>query len=48
VTGLEGLKPLELANTIILSSHSEQQVTIPVERAAYSNLMKKLKGEQSG
>ena len=48
VTGLEGLKSLELANAIILSSHSEQQVTIPVERAAYSNLMKKLKGEQSG
>jgi len=48
VTGAEGLKSLELANAIILSSHSEQPVRIPVERAAYSNLMQKLKREQSG
>ena len=45
VTGLEGLKSLELANAIILSSCAERPVSIPVDRAAYASLMKKLKGE---
>ncbi len=46
VTGREGLKSLELANAIILSSYSERPVSIPVDRAAYSALMRKLKREE--
>jgi predicted dehydrogenase len=39
VDGREGLMSLELANAIILSSHTGQPVTLPVDRAAYSALL---------
>jgi UDP-N-acetyl-2-amino-2-deoxyglucuronate dehydrogenase len=37
--GREGILSLELANAITLSSYTERAVTLPVDRAAYSELL---------
>ncbi len=37
--GREGIMSLELANAITLSSYTNQAVTLPVDRAAYSELL---------
>lgn len=42
--GVEGLKSLELANAIILSSQIERPVSLPIDRAAYHTLLEKLRG----
>ena len=47
VTGEEGRKSLELANSIILSSREDRAVTLPVDRAAYARLLVKLQGVAS-
>lgn len=41
--GAEGLKSLELANAIILSSHLERPVSLPVDRNAYHELLEQLR-----
>jgi UDP-N-acetyl-2-amino-2-deoxyglucuronate dehydrogenase len=43
----EGLMSLELANAITLSSFTGQQVTFPLDRTAYNNLLQTLINEQS-
>jgi predicted dehydrogenase len=43
--GREAMMSLELANAIILSSYSERAVTLPVDRAAYAELLARLQGE---
>jgi predicted dehydrogenase len=45
ITGREGIMALELANAIALSSHSERAVTLPLDRAEYSALLERLRGE---
>jgi hypothetical protein len=40
--GEAGLKSLELANAIILSSHRRKPVDIPISRRAFDSLMRKL------
>jgi predicted dehydrogenase len=40
--GVEGLNAVELINAIILSSHSGQTVSVPVDRTAYDDLMDEL------
>jgi len=47
VTGEEGRKSLELANSIILSSKADRAVTLPLDRAAYSSLLTTLQGGAS-
>ncbi len=46
VTGIEGLKSLELANAIILSSHRGEAVGVPIPRKSYSELMRLLAGRK--
>ncbi|NOK59415.1 MAG: Gfo/Idh/MocA family oxidoreductase [Chloroflexi bacterium AL-W] len=41
--GREGLKSLELINAFILSSYTEQTVTLPIDRAAYTALLNDLR-----
>jgi predicted dehydrogenase len=41
--GREGLLSLEMANAIILSSYTQQPVTLPVDRAAYTALLSVLR-----
>ncbi|CAA9330863.1 MAG: Gluconokinase / oxidoreductase domain [uncultured Chloroflexia bacterium] len=41
--GSDAVKALELANAIILSSYLEQPVTLPLDRAAYSELLQSLR-----
>lgn len=41
--GRETMRSLELANAIILSSYSGQPVTLPLDRAAYSELLQSLR-----
>jgi predicted dehydrogenase len=41
--GTEGRKSLELANALIYSSITGQQVTLPLDRAAYSSLLERLR-----
>lgn len=41
--GREALMSLELANAIILSSHSERTVSLPLDREAYSGLLADLR-----
>jgi UDP-N-acetyl-2-amino-2-deoxyglucuronate dehydrogenase len=43
--GREGLLSLELASAIILSSYTDRAVTLPLERAAYSELLASLRQE---
>ncbi len=46
--GRQGLMSLELANAITLSSHRGQPVTLPLDRAAYCELLKSLQaGKQA-
>ncbi|MEW5717005.1 MAG: Gfo/Idh/MocA family oxidoreductase [Chloroflexota bacterium] len=40
--GREGIMSLELANAITLSSYTDRAVTLPVDRAAYRELLSKL------
>lgn len=47
VTGREALMSLELANAIIYSSHTDRPVTLPLDRAAYAELLSKLKAGSS-
>ncbi|MEK7474117.1 MAG: Gfo/Idh/MocA family oxidoreductase [Candidatus Coatesbacteria bacterium] len=42
----EGRKSLELANAIVLSSVTGRPVTLPVNRAAYSTVLKKLRARK--
>jgi predicted dehydrogenase len=42
--GCEARKSLELANAIILSSHLERPVDLPLDRAAYGALLARLRG----
>ncbi len=42
VSGREALMSLELANAIIHSSHTNQAVVLPLDRAAYAATLKKL------
>lgn len=44
-SGRESLMSLELANAIVLSSHLDRAVALPVDRAAYSALLSKLRSE---
>lgn len=44
--GRAALMSLELANAIILSSHNERAVSLPVDRVAYSTLLSELRGGQ--
>ena len=37
--GREGIMSLELANAITLSSYTDRAVTLPLDRAAYSELL---------
>ncbi len=46
IDGREGLMSLELANAIILSSYTDRAVTLPLDRAAYSELLADLKARQ--
>jgi predicted dehydrogenase len=47
IHGREGRMSLELANAITLSSHTDRAVDLPLDRAAYSELLARLrKGEQ--
>ena len=41
--GREGLKSLELINAFILSSYTEQTVTLPIDRGAYTALLNDLR-----
>ena len=41
--GCDGIMALELANAITLSSHAERAVTLPIDRAEYSALLKRLR-----
>ena len=43
VDGIEGRMSLELANAIIFSSYSGRAVTLPIDRAAYSELLADLR-----
>ena len=45
VPGREALHSLELANAIVLSTHAEQAVSLPVDRDAYAALLARLRGE---
>ena len=40
--GKQGRMSLELANAMIYSSHTGQEVKLPLDRAAYGELLKKL------
>jgi len=44
--GREGRMSLELANAIILSSHTERAVALPLDRAAYSALLTELRKDE--
>jgi UDP-N-acetyl-2-amino-2-deoxyglucuronate dehydrogenase len=44
--GRQGLMSLELANAITLSSHTNQPATLPLDRAAYSELLSSLRAGQ--
>jgi predicted dehydrogenase len=46
--GREGLKSLELASAIILSSYHDRAVTLPLDRAAYSALLAELRQGDKG
>ena len=46
-SGREALMSLELANAIVLSSHSDRAVKLPVDRAAYGTLLAGLKKERA-
>jgi len=39
--GVEGRMSLELANALILSSHTGQAIELPIDRAAYSQLLER-------
>ncbi len=41
--GREALMSLELANAIILSSHRERTVSLPLDREAYADLLAELR-----
>src|SRR5205823_2000282 len=41
--GAEGRKSLELANAMIYSSHTDEQVELPLDRQAYGWLLKSLR-----
>jgi predicted dehydrogenase len=41
--GVEGRKSLELANAMILSSHTRRELTLPIDRPAYAALLADLK-----
>jgi len=43
--GVAGRASLELANALILSSHTGQAVDLPVDRAAYADLLKEKRAE---
>jgi UDP-N-acetyl-2-amino-2-deoxyglucuronate dehydrogenase len=45
VPAREALCSLELANAIVLSTHEERAVTLPVDREAYAALLAQLRGE---
>lgn len=45
VSGREALMSLELANAIIYPSHTGQPVTLPLDRAAYAELLKRLQDQ---
>ncbi len=45
VPAREALWSLELANAIVLSSHEQRAVTLPVDRDAYAALLARLRGE---
>ena len=44
--GEEGLKSLELANAMIYSGATGEAVSLPLDRAAYSELLERLQGEE--
>jgi predicted dehydrogenase len=44
IDGREGRMSLELANAIVLSSHTERPVQLPLDRTAYSALLAELRG----
>ena len=44
--GREGRMSLELANAIILSSHVERAISLPLDRAAYSALLTELRNDE--
>lgn len=41
--GAEAIVPLEVANAIVLSSHTGRPITFPVDRSAYSSLLAELR-----
>jgi predicted dehydrogenase len=43
IDGREGLMSLELANAMILSSHVERAISLPLDRAAYAKLLDDLR-----
>jgi predicted dehydrogenase len=43
IDGREALMSLEMANAIILSSHTDRAVTLPLDRAAYSEVLEQLR-----
>jgi predicted dehydrogenase len=45
--GEEGRQSLELANALIYSSHTNQSVSLPLDRAAYSQLLEELRAGAS-
>ena len=45
VDGREGRKSLELANALLLSSDRNAPVTLPLDRAAYDELLGRLQGK---
>jgi len=47
VPGEEGLKSLELANAVVLSSERQQTVTLPLDREDYAQLLREKTGEDA-
>jgi predicted dehydrogenase len=45
VPGRDALCSLELANAIVLSTHEQRAVSLPVDRDAYAALLAQLRGE---
>ena len=44
--GVSARQPLELANALIYSSATSQQVELPLDRAAYADLLDRLRSAQ--
>jgi hypothetical protein len=46
--GLEGRNSLEVANAMIYSSHTHQEVKLPLDRLAYADLLEELRARGPG